>query len=317
MYSTSKGILLGSIPRFRLVFQKGNQLQIHAALPYFPEAMTFDMLRDPSAMDKVIENAKPLWEPGTGHGYHAITFGFLVNGLVRRVDPEKRTVGQFLNDEVAEPFDIDIFIGTPPIESLRVSRTVIVDVYFLDKVYAFATSWLYRQVLSAFTFQTPAGKMATKMFGSCGEICEIERQDDPEIRQLEMPAVNGVATARAIAKTFGILANGGKLGNKTLLSEKMIDAYSFDRRGETPDLCLFDFNIRWKYGMHLIPQGENEMNLFGSPGAGGQLGYADPNRNIGYGYVTRYISPEGWAFMDPRLRRLQESTLNAIKRMQT
>lgn len=58
------------------------------------------------------------------------------------------------------------------------------------------------------------------------------------------------------------------------------------------------------------------MNLFGSPGAGGQVGYADPNRNIGYGYVTRYISPEGWAFMDPRLRRLQESTLNAIKRME-
>lgn len=292
-------------------------MEHEAALPYFPEAMTFDMLRDPTAMDKVIENAKPLWEPGTGHGYHAISLGFLVNGLVRRVDPEKRTVGQFLDDEVAKPFEIDVFIGTPPIESLRVSRTVIVEAYFFDKVYAFATSWLYRQILSAFILQTPAGKMATDMFENCGELCETERQVDSEIRQLEMPAVNGVATARAIAKTFGILANGGKLGNKTLLSEEMIDAYSFDRRGETPDLCLFGLKTRWKYGMHLISQGENEKNLFGSPGGGGQVGYADPNRVIGYGYVTRFMSPEGWALYDPRIRRLQESTLSAITKLET
>lgn len=69
--------------------------------------------------------------------------------------------------------DIDVFIGTPPIESLRVSRTVIVEAYFLDKVYAFATSWLYRQILSAFILQTPAGKMFTDIFENCGELCEV------------------------------------------------------------------------------------------------------------------------------------------------
>ncbi|PIK56467.1 putative beta-lactamase domain-containing protein 2 [Apostichopus japonicus] len=130
-----------------------------------------------------------------------------------------------------------------------------------------------------------------------------------------IPAANGVGTARGIAKLFGIMANGGEYDNKTLISRRFLDEYKYDKRELTGDLVLWDMPLRWKYGMHVIPEVGQEMNLFGSAGLGGQIGYADPNKKIGYGFVSRYLSPQGLAFIDPRSKYLQESVLRAVKRL--
>lgn len=96
-------------------------------------------------------------------------------------------------------------------------------------------------------------------------IVQFERLADADIRKIEVASLNGVATARAIAKLFDILANGGKQGNKTLLSSKIIDEYIYDKRGQTPDLFFHNLPARWKYGMDLIPQGENVSKLLQAP----------------------------------------------------
>lgn len=75
-----------------------------AGLAVISEELTFDLLRDRHAMDRVLAATEPLWEPGTTHGYHVISFGFYVDALVRRVDHRGRTVGQFFAQEIAEPF---------------------------------------------------------------------------------------------------------------------------------------------------------------------------------------------------------------------
>lgn len=80
---------------------------------------------------------------------------------------------------------------------------------------------------------------------------------DPYKINIEVASANGIATAEALAKLFGILANGGKAGNKTLLSKRILDAYADDRRGPTPDLLMYDLPIRWKWAMDVIPQGTN------------------------------------------------------------
>lgn len=77
---------------------------------------------------------------------------------------------------------------------------------------------------------------------------------DPDIIRLEFPAANGVGTARGIAKLFGIMANGGEYDNKTLISRRFLDEYKYDKRELTGDLVLWDMPIRWKYGMHVIPE---------------------------------------------------------------
>lgn len=68
--------------------------------------INFDILRDKEAMDKVLALGVPLWEPGTAHGYHALSYGLLADALVRRVDKKNRTLGQFFAEEVAEPFGV-------------------------------------------------------------------------------------------------------------------------------------------------------------------------------------------------------------------
>ena len=89
---------------------------------------------------------------------------------------------------------------------------------------------------------------------------QFDQMADPDILNIELASANGVATASAVAKFYGILANGGKYENKTLLSKKIIDEYSNDRRDLTPDLVIYDLPMRWKYGMDLIPQ-LNDVNM--------------------------------------------------------
>lgn len=289
-------------------------MEHEAGLPILSQPMTFDLLQDHDALDKVLAETKPLWEPGTAHGYHTISIGFYVDALIRRVDPEGRTVGKFFSDEVAKPFGIDAFIGTPREEMLRVGRLVYVQPSTFDIIHGLLTSSVYRSMFYGYIMG--GAKLFVGTVSNCGQVCEIERRMDPEVNQIVIPSICGVATARGIAKLFGILANGGKLGNKTLLSQRIIMDYVNDKRERTGDLVLFGLPMKWKYGMDIIPQPGNAGNLFGSSGAGGQIGYSDVDNKIGYGFVTRYSAVLGIQFYDPRIARLQESVLRVVTKVE-
>uniref|UniRef100_A0A914CM63 Beta-lactamase-related domain-containing protein n=1 Tax=Acrobeloides nanus TaxID=290746 RepID=A0A914CM63_9BILA len=76
-----------------------------AGLPIFDVDISIEECKDPDFIAGAIENQTPLWEPGTKYGYHAITYGWLVDQIIRRVDPEKRGIGQFFNEEIAQKYE--------------------------------------------------------------------------------------------------------------------------------------------------------------------------------------------------------------------
>uniref|UniRef100_A0A914E732 Beta-lactamase-related domain-containing protein n=1 Tax=Acrobeloides nanus TaxID=290746 RepID=A0A914E732_9BILA len=79
-----------------------------AGLPIFYVDISIEECKDPDFIAEAIENQTPLWEPGTKYGYHAITYGWLVDQIIRRVDPEKRGIGQFFNEEIAQKYARDL-----------------------------------------------------------------------------------------------------------------------------------------------------------------------------------------------------------------
>ncbi|XP_071852769.1 beta-lactamase domain-containing protein 2-like [Apostichopus japonicus] len=290
-------------------------LEHEAGLHYTDEALSYKIIADHKEVDRILAENRPAFEPGSMHAYHGITIGPYIDALVRRVDPKKRTVGQFFAEEVSQPFGIDAYIGLPLDKFHRGGRLTNVQATLLDFIMAILKSSFHRRAIMGNFIPDPSYEAGKAMMESSGDLVELGAFADPYKINIEVASANGIATAEALAKLFGILANGGKAGNNTLLSKRILDAYADDRRGPTPDLLMYDLPIRWKWAMDVIPQGTNAGNLFGAPGAGGQVAYADPNNKIGYGFVSRYMSPMGIQMMDPRFINLKESVLRAVKKV--
>jgi CubicO group peptidase (beta-lactamase class C family) len=203
----------------------------------------------------------PLWEPGTRHGEHAAFFGHLVGEVVRRVDG--RTLGRFLADELADPWELDFHIGLGPREHARAARLV-------DP----GGRWR-RSILD-----DPRGRLAASLDNPSGML-ETEVVNSAAYRGAEVPAVNGHGTARSIAHYYGGLADGGELdGVKLLRSEIVDDALRPHARGYDE---LLEEEASWGLGFRV-----DDADTFGLGGIGGFAGFGicRPGLALGYGYVT-------------------------------
>lgn len=208
----------------------------------------------------------PWWEPGTMSGYHALTFGFLVGEVVRRVSG--RSPGTFLSEEVAEPLAADLHIGLPASELGRC---------------AVLTGTPDSSAILAGLTELHPGLLA---LGNAipGDI------NSPEVRMAELPAANGHVTALGLAKVYGALANGGEFAGTRLVSPEAIERM---REPQPPmrDLMLSSFmggdEHRWGCGFMLNLIGADGPNprAFGHGGAGGSVGFADPENRVSYAYV--------------------------------
>jgi CubicO group peptidase (beta-lactamase class C family) len=203
----------------------------------------------------------PLWEPGTRHGEHAAFFGHLVGEVVRRVDG--RTLGRFLADELADPWELDFHIGLGPREHARAARLVDPD-----------GRWR-RSILD-----DPRRRVAASLDNPPGML-ETEVVNSAAYRAAEVPAVNGHGTARSIARFYGGLAGGGDLdGVKLLRSEIVDDALRPHARGYDE---LLEEQASWGLGFRV-----DDADAFGLGGIGGFAGFGirRPGVALGYGYVT-------------------------------
>ncbi|CAF1099072.1 unnamed protein product [Didymodactylos carnosus] len=216
VYSTSKGIVAvavalcvqkGLIDYNELVTtywpeygQEGKEnttvadLMSHrAGLPDFGHSFTLDDILNWKTMTDALEKQKPVWKPGTAHGYHAVTFGWLAGELVRRVDPEKRTLGQFIRDEITKPTHTEFYIGLPAALEYRVSPLV---------------SKNYTNFESTSNVTNPLG--------------EEDIFNDHRIHQGEIPAANGITNARSLARIYASLLSDLDDGQKWLLTETIL-----------------------------------------------------------------------------------------------
>ncbi len=283
------------------------QLLAHqAGLCAIDQKINMDTLADPDQMAVALAAQMPAWEPGTRHGYHGISLGWYESELIRRTDPQPRTIGQYFNDNIAVPLGLDFWIGLP--ESIPESRIARLQAdWYRTKMVAnikkmpteFVKGFLNPRSLTARTFANPAvlGKPA--------------RYNEPQMRKLELPAANGHGTARAIATAYGEFAAGGaRLGITPEVFDEASRAAAEPTNGRA-DLVLFD-NTRFSLG-YCKPWDEfpfGTATAFGTPGAGGSLGFADPERKLGYSYVMNRLDYH--MFDDPREVSLREAIVDCL-----
>jgi CubicO group peptidase (beta-lactamase class C family) len=263
-------------------------LSHQAGLCGFPEPMDADLWFDWDAICAKLAAMAPLWPPGTASGYHPITFGYIAGEIFRRVDG--RTMGRALREDLAEPFGLDLWIGLPESEDARVA-----DLQRPSDLPHFGEHNEPTRVAFLTPWASPGGR------------------NQAEWRRAEIPSANGHATALALARLMGALADAGRLDGREILSPAVIAEAARERiRG--PDLVL-PFVMSWGAG---FMRNETEkpwgpgLQTFGHAGWGGSCAFADPERRLSGAYV---MNRQGQVLMgDDRPRRLIEAAYAASSR---
>jgi CubicO group peptidase (beta-lactamase class C family) len=280
------------------------QLLAHqAGLFAFDEPVDRSVVANPDRLAAVMARHKPTWKPGTRQAYHGLTLGFYEGELIHRVDPRRRTLGQFFQDEVAGPLGEDFYIRLP--EGIPNARLATLSAPGLVRM---LVGFRPRRLLIAGL--NPRSKISRALGVNPGTSVYL---DEARVyaRNLEVPAGGGVGTARAMAHAYGVFATGGhELGLRQetldLLTAPAIPPvrgfYDECLKGEVQfSLGFMKPSVNWPFG---------GARSFGSPGTGGALGFADPDAGIGYGYVT---SRMGTVFTgDPRDVALRTALYRAL-----
>jgi CubicO group peptidase (beta-lactamase class C family) len=283
-------------------------LNHQAGLCAIDEPLDLDILADPDKLATGIARQKPAWEPGRKQGYHGVSLGWYESALIRCVDPQHRTIGQYFRDEIAQPLELDFFIGLP--EAIPRSRLATIDGYknwqmlfHLHKMpRGFALGMFNPRSLTARTFANPAILSA------------INSYNEPRIQCIEIPAVNGIGTARSIAKAYREFATGGRgLGLKPETLQELCEPARPPRDGSYDQVLHVDssFSLGYLKPFPLARFGRDDNRSFGTAGAGGSFGFADPTSEIGYAYV---MNKSGfYLFDDPRELSLRKAVYKSLE----
>jgi CubicO group peptidase (beta-lactamase class C family) len=234
---------------------------------------------DYDAVIRALEVQTPLWPPGTAHGYHARTFGFLSDELVRRITG--KTLSEYWQKIFARPLELDFWIGLPEKANPRVAM-----------IYA-AKSGRPPEPKQFYLDLVTPGTLARKTFTSPYGLHVISKMNDPAIRAQPIVSFGGIGSASALAKFYSMLANGGSLNGKTFFSEKTI-AWMTTTLSDGIDRV---FQIPTAFSAGLMKDSRHAVRKmfgpsatsFGHPGAGGSHAFADPENKIGFAYVMNQM----------------------------
>ncbi|MFD4691406.1 serine hydrolase domain-containing protein [Streptomyces sp. NPDC058463] len=261
-------------------------------------------LRDPHTLAELYDwelttarlaATEPWWEPGTRSGYHAISYGFLIGEVVRRITG--LLPGEFLRQEITGPLDIDFTIGLPEKDAHRVAELV-------------QPKTVSREQAALFARMEPVA-IASLLNPGTGTAAA----NTPEWRAAEIPAANGHGTARAVAALYGILAGRGSVDGRRILSEKAAERVR-EGQGSCRDLVLgAGFAHDTELGLGLWLSGENASygpnpRAVGHDGAGGSCGLADPEAGIALGYVMNRMGAN--IADDPRKMALIDAVYRSL-----
>jgi CubicO group peptidase (beta-lactamase class C family) len=244
-----------------------------------PALDAFADVLDYGAVIRALEKQAPLWPPGTAHGYHARTFGFLLDELVRRI--AGTPISDYWRTVFAEPLALDIWIGLPPSLSERVAT-----IYAAKAGKPPAPEAFYRDLAKP-------GTLPRKTFTSPRGLHAVSEMNMPENRAASIVSFGGIGSARGLAKFYAMLANGGELEGRrffeprTLQSMTTTLAAGIDRVFGIPTAFSAGF-------MKDAPEAEcnifgPSLLAFGHPGAGGSHAFADPENAISFAYAMNQM----------------------------
>ena len=277
------------------------QLLAHqAGLFALDEPVGRSVVADLDRLAPVLARQKPAWPPGTRQAYHAITLGYYESELLRRIDPQHRSLGQFFQEEIAAPLLLDFYIRLP--EAIPNARLASIS---RPSLIARLTGFPLRFTLAAFNRRS---NIVRALEGS--ELPHDEQR--VYARNLEVPSGGGVGTARAMARAYSVFATGGReLGLRPETLQALAAPAIAPARGFY-DECMLTGGVQFSLGFmkHGPLWSFGNEGSFGFPGAGGSLGFADPKAGIGYAYVT---SQMGTALTgDPRELALRNALYSLI-----
>ncbi|WP_426019130.1 serine hydrolase domain-containing protein [Brevundimonas sp. DWR2-3-1b1] len=259
------------------------QLMSHqSGLPGFSEAVDPTIWFDVPAVLARLAAQAPMWEPGTASGYHPVTVGYLANEVFRRATG--RTMGQALRQDFS---DLDLWIGLPESEHGRVAQ-----------------------------MRKPTAAPSLGVVNPIKQAAFLDRGSAPggrgsaAWREMEIPSANLHGTALGLARMMGVVANGGGLDGRSVLSAGTLEQLTRERI-HGPDKVL-PFEISWAAGLMrndgLKVFGPDEA--FGHYGWGGSMAMADPSRRLSAAYVMTRQSPH--LIGDPRPKRLLQALYGAL-----
>ena len=274
-----------------------------AGLVLLDEQLSIEKMRDLDYVGHLLARQKPAWVPGTRHGYHAMTVGMYMQELIRHVDPRRRTLGRFFHEEIAEPLGIEFYIGLPSdIPDSRLAKFKPLSRARAILALRSTPAALIRKVLLP-------GSLLRRSLSIPSDADFNERR----CLEVEVPAGNGVGTARAIARAYSAFAEGG--------TELGIMPETFARLTAPPIVARPKdevLGIPAYYSLGFIRPGPDiafgsSPRAFGTPGAGGSFGFADPDVRLGYAYVMNKL--DFWLIDDPREKALRDAVYRAMARL--
>jgi CubicO group peptidase (beta-lactamase class C family) len=282
------------------------QLLAHeAGLPVVDERLDAHLLADFDRLSDAIARQPPAWRPGTRHGYHGVSLGWYEGELMRRVDPEHRTLGRFFAEEIAAPLGLDIWFGAPedlPRERLaRIERIPAWKAlpHIRDLPRPMALAMANPRSLTYRTFANPRLRRPADL-------------DRAEYRRVEFPAGGAIGSARDIARAYAaFVADPPELGLAAATLEEITRFPPRPLHGWHDEVLKVDTAFSLGFAR---PLGEfrfgTSARAFGHPGAGGSFAFADPDRGVAFAYVMNRM---GFHLNDdPREKALRDALYRCL-----
>ncbi len=241
----------------------------------------------------------PWWEPGKKHGYHAVSYGWLIGQLIYNITG--MSVGEYLRKEISQPLDLDLHIGLDENDLKRSAQMI-----------ASRTPSIHRDGLRLLwaIISNPGGGTASAFTNPWSIVTGVNSRS---WRKAELPSANGQSNAGSLARLYGILANGGSEGDIYILSKDTI-AMCSEEESHGRDAILkiptrFSLGFMLSQDFPLGSFGPNRKN-FGHPGAGGALGFADIDAKLGFGYVANKM--DTYILVDPRAKSIIDAMYSCL-----
>jgi len=273
-------------------------LSHRAGLPAIKEPLPKGSLVQWDTMTAALAAQEPWWEPGTAHGYHVLTFGWLVGEVVRRI--AGKSLGAYFRDEIAAPLGLDFHIGLAEEHDARTAEMVMAPMPQPGDTGRFV------EIIS-----NPQS-MAFKAVFNPPDLLETGLANTRAWRAAEVPAANGHGNARSLAKVYGALARGGELDGARILSPAAINEAIIEQ-SDGPDAVL---GQHYRYGLGFMltipeePFGPSRR-AFGHTGMGGSLGFVDPDAGVGFAYTMNQMGTFS-GLEDPRWPPLVDALYAAL-----
>jgi CubicO group peptidase (beta-lactamase class C family) len=271
-----------------------------AGLPVIDKRLSLSETLEWDPVIDALSVQEPVWEPGTAHGYHALTYGWLVGEVIRRVDG--RSLGAFFAEEIAQPLGLEFWIGLPESEEHRVAPLI----GSLIPEGEPANEEL-KALLEQFTGPDSLLGRALTLNGAFDGDC----WNDRAVHAAEIGAANGITNATSLSRFYaGLIGSLPDAPAAPLLTREQVDAARTPQT-EGADRCLF-FETKFGLGFFIAslfaPYGG--AGSFGHSGAGGSMGFADPDNQIAAGYVMNRMAQN--LSGDPRTRGLVQAAYDAV-----